>query len=83
MCAGNLKALHDCDRRFTFLGGFAADPIQFTRHLVAAAAKDVRVARLGNEEEYQQMSPSEHFELPWAQDAVVQYLQRCQATGRS
>jgi hypothetical protein len=33
------------------------------------------------EEEYH--GSSANAELPWAQDAVVQYLQRCQATGRT
>jgi hypothetical protein len=51
--AGNMKALHECHRRFQFWA--AAEPVQFTRYLIAAAAITVRLARVGNEEEYHQI----------------------------
>lgn len=83
LCAGNMKTLHDCHRRYRILGGFGADPVRCTQLLIAEAAKNVRIVRTGVEgAEYSQVSASEHFKGAWAQDAVVQYLQKCQATGR-
>lgn len=74
-----MTVLKDCQRRYNFLMGFAAGPVEFMQKLVAASAKDVH--EHGNE--IRQISATESFQQPWAQEAVVHYLLRNQAAGHS
>jgi hypothetical protein len=69
--ADALSALKSAQRKRTFLMGFAAEPVEFIRKLVAASAKEVR-EHGGNAVE---MSAADNFKWPWAQEAAIHYLE--------
>jgi len=75
-----MKLLHDSQQRYTFLKGFATGPVEFSQRLMAAAARETRYSKGEGGTDYKQLSGPEHYRMPWAQEAVIKYLQQRSAS---
>ncbi|GFR44715.1 hypothetical protein Agub_g5715, partial [Astrephomene gubernaculifera] len=71
-----IRRLNECRRRRALLQGFAQHPIDTTHALLAAQARDVRLARQGSGRDYEVERRTEVFRQRWVEDAVVNYLHK-------
>ncbi|GIL68015.1 hypothetical protein Vafri_21345 [Volvox africanus] len=71
-----IRRLNECRRRRAVLLGFAHSPIDMTYALLAAQARDVRMARQGSGRDYELERRTEVFRQRWVEDAVMNYLHK-------
>lgn len=69
-------------RRRAFFLGFSHSPVDFINSLIASQSRDLKVMKSSEAQNYAKLGGrAEFYKLPWAQDAVVKYLQRRLAAG--
>lgn len=69
-------------RRRAFFLGFSHSPVDFINSLIASQARDLKVLKSSDAQGQAILGGrTEFYKLPWAQDAVVKYLQRRLAAG--
>ncbi|GLC46996.1 hypothetical protein PLESTM_002005800 [Pleodorina starrii] len=71
-----IRRLNECRRRRALLLTFAHSPIDMTYALLAAQARDVRMARQGSGRDYELERRTEVFRQRWVEDAVMNYLHK-------
>ncbi|KXZ46221.1 hypothetical protein GPECTOR_46g290 [Gonium pectorale] len=71
-----IRRLNECRRRRAMLLSFAHRPIDTTYALLAAQARDVRMARQGSGRDYEVERRTEVFRQRWVEDAVMNYLHK-------
>ncbi|KAG2495536.1 hypothetical protein HYH03_006479 [Edaphochlamys debaryana] len=71
-----IRRLNEARRRRALLLGFASAPIDTTHALLAAQARDVRVARPNAGREFDLERRSEVFRQRWVEDALMNYLHK-------
>ncbi|KHN23284.1 SWI/SNF complex component SNF12 homolog [Glycine soja] len=72
----SLKKIQEHHRRRAFFLSFSQSPAEFIDTLIASQSKDLKLVAGDASHNVQKELPSEFFNQPWVEDAVIRYLNR-------
>ncbi|GER31975.1 SWI/SNF-related matrix-associated actin-dependentregulator of chromatin subfamily D member 1 [Striga asiatica] len=76
-----VKKIHEHLRRRSFFLGFSQSPAEFINTLIASQARDLKLAAADATRDMEKERRAEFYNQPWAEDAVIRYLNRKPAVG--
>lgn len=76
-----IKKIHDHRRRRAFFLGFSQSPAEFINGLIASQSRDLKLVAGDGNNNAEREHRSEFYNQPWAEDAVVRYMNRKSAAG--
>ncbi|XP_057743505.1 SWI/SNF complex component SNF12 homolog [Arachis stenosperma] len=72
----SMKKIHEHRRRRAFFLGFSQSPAEFINALIASQSKDLKLIAGDASQDEEKERRSEFYKQPWAEDAVIRYLNR-------
>ncbi|KAL6559681.1 hypothetical protein OROGR_004798 [Orobanche gracilis] len=76
-----VRKIHEHLRRRAFFHGFSQSPTEFINTLIASQARDLKLAAADASRDVEKERRAEFYNQPWAEDAVIRYLNRKPAIG--
>ncbi|KAL6565420.1 hypothetical protein OROHE_004475 [Orobanche hederae] len=76
-----VRKIHEHLRRRAFFLGFSQSPAEFINTLIASQARDLKLAAANASRDVEKERRAEFYNQPWAEDAVIRYLNRKPAVG--
>ncbi|KAL3567797.1 hypothetical protein D5086_030448 [Populus alba] len=76
-----IRKIHEHRRRRAFFLGFSQSPVEFVNALIESQSKDLRLVAGEASRNAEKERHSDFFNQPWAEDAVIRYLNRKPAVG--
>ncbi|XP_052175267.1 SWI/SNF complex component SNF12 homolog [Diospyros lotus] len=76
-----IKKIHEHRRRWAFFLGFSRSPAQFINALISSQNRDLKLAVGDANRNAEKEHWSDFYNQPWAEDAVIRYLNRKTSVG--
>ncbi|PNX75718.1 SWI/SNF complex component SNF12-like protein, partial [Trifolium pratense] len=81
LISSNLKKIQEHRRRRAFFLSFSESPAEFINAMIASQSKDLKLFAGDASHNSEKDKPSEFYNQPWVEDAVIRYLNH-KAAGR-
>lgn len=76
-----IKKIHEHRKRKAFFLGFSQSPAEFINSLITSQSRDLKLVAGDGNHNAEKEHRSEFYNQPWAEDAVVRYLNRKSTAG--
>lgn len=76
LISASIKKIHEHRRRRAFFLGFSQSPAEFINTLIASQSKDLKLVAGDASHKAEKEHRSDFYNQPWAEDAVIRYLNR-------
>ncbi|GMH06841.1 hypothetical protein Nepgr_008681 [Nepenthes gracilis] len=80
ICAA-IRKIHEHHKRRAFFIGFSQSPVEFINTLIESQSRDLKLVSGEPCHNAERERPSDFFNQPWVEDAVIRYLTRKPAAG--